>query len=100
MSVHWKSYSRGIVGEVPSSSMSIFVTMDTFNSWTVRFGTMHIERKFYDVEEAKRAGVLLARDTLINTLENLADDPNIGNPIRAFWKLKEHSSSDPTERDG
>ena len=90
MSVHWKHYSRGLVGEFPCG-MSIFVTCgpESLANWTVRFGTSHIDRKFYDVEEAKRAGVLLARDTLINSLESLADDPQIGDPIRAFWRLKE-----------
>ncbi len=87
MSVHWRNYSRGLVGEFPCG-MTIFVTTENLSTWTVRFGTSHVERKFYDVEEAKRAGVLLARDTLINSLESLADDPHIGDPIRAFWKLK------------
>ncbi len=87
VSVIWRTYSRGLVGEFPCS-LGIFVTLSSLDSWKVRFGTAEIERKFYDVEEAKRAGVLLARNTLIDCLNRLADDPGFGDSIKEFWKTK------------
>ena len=87
MSVIWRAHSRGLVGEFPCG-LGILVTLASLNSWKVRFGTAEIERKFYDVEEAKRAGVLRARNTLIDCLNHLADDPGFGDSIKEFWKTK------------
>jgi hypothetical protein len=87
VSVIWKTSNTGLVGELPCG-LGILVTSASFNSWKVRFGTAEIERKFDDVEEAKRAGVLLARNTLIDCLNHLADTPGFGDSIKEFWKTK------------
>ena len=68
--------------------LGIFVTLSSLNSWKVPFGTIEIKSTFYDVEEAKRAGVLLARNTLIDYLNHLADDPGLGDSIKEFWETK------------
>jgi len=88
--VNWKSYSQGLVGEFPCG-MSLFITSATpaLTSWAVRFGTAQIHRKFSDVEEAKQAGILLARDVLVDCLKHLVDDPAFNDPgFIEFCKAK------------
>lgn len=90
MSVSWKTYSRGIVGEF-SCGLSIFITSVSVTAWKVRFGTAEIFRKFEDVEDAKRAGVLLARNILIDCLNRLEEKPEISTSIKEFWRTKASS---------
>lgn len=77
MSVKWCEYSNGLIGEFPCG-LSIFITsLHNPELWTVRFGTTELHKKFVNIEEAKWAGMRLARKKLVESLDHLPDETEL-----------------------